>query len=90
MSCSRRSVAMRSMSSPAHTSKAVPAPYQPGSMMRHWVHEKTHGMARRSSMRFEDVRDAGRLPMLSCAISLIGVIARNTSTKPSVSYTSER
>ena len=36
-------------------------------------------------MRVEAVRDAGRLPMLSSAISLTGVAARNHSTKPSVS-----
>jgi hypothetical protein len=59
-------------------------------MTRHCVHENTQGMARRSSMRFDADRDAGRLPMFNWAISLIGVIARNTSTKPSVPYTSDR
>ena len=41
-------------------------------------------------MRFDAVLDAGRLPMFSCEISAMGVIARNTSTKPGVSYTSAR
>ena len=59
-------------------------PYQPGSMIRAWLQENTHGMARRSSMRVDAVRDAGRLPMLSSAISRSGVAARNHSTNPSV------
>jgi len=60
----------------SHASIAVPTPYQPGSMIRHCDHENTHGIARRSSMRVDFVRDAGRLPMLSSAISLIGVASR--------------
>ena len=44
---------------PIHSSIAVPTPYQPGSMMRAWLHENTHGIARRSSMRPDAVRDAG-------------------------------
>ena len=43
-----------------------PTPYQPGSISRHWLQLNTHGIARRSSMRVDAVRDAGRLPMLSC------------------------
>ena len=62
----------------------VPAPYQPGSISRVWLHENTHGIARRSSIRAELVRDAGRLPMFSSASSATGVTARKNSTNPSV------
>jgi hypothetical protein len=55
---------------------ALPKPYQPGSSRRHWPHEKPHGMARRSSMRLVDLREAGREPMFSSAISAIGVAAK--------------
>ncbi len=48
----------------------------PGSMSRHWPQLNTQGIARRSSMRVDAVRDAGRLPMLSSAISAIGVAPR--------------
>ena len=63
---------------------AAPNPYQPGSITRHCAHENTHGIARRSSMRVEALREAGREPMLSSAISPIGVVARKYSTNPSV------
>jgi hypothetical protein len=59
-----------------HAAIALPTPYQPGSISRHWLQLNTHGIARRSSMRVDAVREAGRLPMLSCAISAIGVDAR--------------
>ncbi len=36
-------------------------------------------------MRSDDVRDAGREPMLSSVISASGVICRNTVLNPSVS-----
>ena len=49
---------------------------KPGSISRHWLQLNTQGIARRSSMRVEAVRDAGRLPMLRPAISAIGVDAR--------------
>ncbi len=57
-------------------STAEPKPYHPGSISRHCPQPNTHGMARKSSMRVEAVRDAGRLPILSSAISAIGVDAR--------------
>ena len=60
----------------------MPDPYQPGSISRHCVHPKTQGIARRSSIRPEPVRDAGRLPTLSVEISRIGVIAAKNSAKP--------
>src|SRR5215469_15957694 len=70
-----RSVSLEAPSRCAAT--ALPKPYQPVSNSRHWPHEKPHGMARRSSiLRFFgscSLRDAGRLPMLSSAISAIGV-----------------
>ena len=52
---------------------AVPKPYQPGSISRHCDQPNTQGIARRSSMRRELVREAGRLPMLRLAISPISV-----------------
>lgn len=54
-------------------------------MTRAWLHEKTQGMVRSSWIRSDAVLEDGRLPMLSLAISAIGVRARNTSAKPSVS-----
>ena len=61
---------------PRQDSTALPKPYQPGSISRHWPQLNTHGIARRSSMRVDAVRDAGRLPIFSSAISAIGVAAR--------------
>jgi hypothetical protein len=59
---------------------ALPKPYQPVSSKRHWPHEKPHGIARRSSIRRFfgscSLREAGRLPMFSSAISVIGVAAK--------------
>ena len=55
---------------------AVPNPYQPGSIRRHCDQLKTQGMARRSSMRAEPVREAGRLPILRLAISPMTVDSR--------------
>src|SRR5204863_5705339 len=66
-----------------HASTAELKPYQPGSIRRHWLQLNTQGMARRSSIACEALRDEGRLPMLSSAISAIGVEARKYSTKPS-------
>ena len=71
----RRSWAAHDSSPPANDSNAEPDPYQPGSISRHCVQPNTHGIARRSSIRPEPVRDAGRLPTLSDEISPIGVIA---------------
>jgi len=59
--------------SASQLSTAVPKPYQPGSIRRHCAHEKTQGIARRSSIAVDFLREAGRLPMLSSAISLITV-----------------
>jgi hypothetical protein len=50
-------------------------------LRRHWLQPNTHGIARRSSIRSEFLRDDGRLPTFKLAISLIGVIARKNSTK---------
>ena len=41
-------------------------------------------------MEFPALRDGGRLPMFSSPSSPIGVAARNQSTKPGVSCTSDR
>src|SRR5262249_58944182 len=57
----------------SHALTAAPKPYHPGSINLHWAQLNTHGIARRSSILVEDVRDAGRLPMLSLAISPITV-----------------
>src|SRR6267378_6715589 len=67
---------------PFQLSAAVPKPYHPGSIRRHWLQLNTHGIARRSSIDCELFRDAGRLPIFRSAISAIGVEARKYSTKP--------
>jgi hypothetical protein len=59
-------------------------------MSRHWVHPNTHGIARRSSIARDAVREAGRLPTFSLAISSVGVIERKKSTNRSSPYTSRR
>src|SRR3569832_1196713 len=59
-------------------------------MTRACAQLKTQGIARRSSMRSELVRDAGRDPIFSSAISMSGVIWRKKREKPSVPYTSLR
>jgi len=41
-------------------------------------------------MAFEVLREAGRLPTLSVAISLVGVIARKNDTNRSSPYTNAR
>ena len=64
---------------------AVPKPYQPGSIRRHWAQLKTQGIARRSSMLRVFLREAGRLPILSVAISPITVDSQKKRSKPSVS-----
>ncbi|MNV72573.1 hypothetical protein D3C71_1656740 [compost metagenome] len=52
---------------------AAPKPYQPGRVRRHWPQLKPQGIARRSSILWLGLREAGREPMLSSAISRIGV-----------------
>src|SRR5882724_13275527 len=80
-----------SRSSPVSAERsACPTPYQPGNMARACAQLNTHGIARRSSMRCEFVRDAGREPILSSEISSKGVICRKKVENPSVSYTRER
>jgi hypothetical protein len=54
-------------------------------MRRHCAQLNTHGIARRSSIRMEFVREAGRLPILRLAISPITVDAQKYSSKPGVS-----
>ncbi len=51
----------------------VPKPYQPGKPRRHWPQLKLQGIARRSSIRRDGLRAAGREPMFNSAISRIGV-----------------
>src|ERR1700733_2245608 len=53
----------------SHLFTAEPNPYHAGNISRHCAQEKTHGIARRSSMRPEVWRDAGRLPIWSFEIS---------------------
>jgi hypothetical protein len=55
---------------------ADPKPYHPGRSTRLCAQLKTHGIARRSSIAVDALRDAGRLPMFSWAISVSGVAAR--------------
>src|SRR5258708_30480984 len=64
---------------------ALPKPYQPGSIRRHGDQLNTHGMARKSSMRRELVREAGRLPIFRLAISPITVDSWKYCSNPSVS-----
>ena len=70
-----------------HCWTALPVPYQPGSITRHWLQASTHGMARRSEIDVVALRIAGRLPILSAPISLTGVDCSKYSTKPAVSWT---
>src|SRR3546814_16448409 len=53
--------------------RARPTPYQPGSMIRACAQLNTQGMARRSSMRVDFVREAGRRPIFRPDISRMGV-----------------
>ena len=55
---------------------ALPKPYQPGNNRRHCPQENPQGIARKSSMRRVDLREAGREPIFSSAISAIGVAAK--------------
>ena len=80
----------RNRAGSANERSACPTPYQPGNMTRAWAQLNTQGMARRSSIRSELVRDAGREPIFRSAISLSGVICRKNRGKPSVPYTKER
>ena len=57
-------------------STALPKPYQPGSISRHCAQLNTQGMARRSSISRVFLREAGRLPMFSVAISVMTVEAQ--------------
>src|SRR5436190_3880578 len=52
---------------------AVPSPYQAGIMQRFCVHEKTHGMARKSASDRSPRRRDGREPMGRFSISSMGV-----------------
>ena len=63
-------------------SSAVPSPYQAGSTMRACVQEKTHGIARRSSIPGASPRLAGREPSRRREISSIGVAASKNAGKP--------
>src|SRR5262245_8077491 len=65
---------------------AVPNPYQPGSISRHCDQPKTQGIARKSSIRVEFLREAGRLPIFRLAISPMTVVFKMYSLNPAVSY----
>ena len=81
----RRSSASRAFSSfSMNCAIAEPKPCHPGNATRACAHEKLHGIARRSSIRRDGLREAGREPILSEAISEIGVDEKKKSTKPSV------
>src|SRR5271169_3740110 len=69
---------------------ACPTPYHPGSITRACAQLNTQGIARRSSMRCELEREAGRDPILRSEISSDGVICLKNVAKPAVSYTKER
>ena len=55
---------------------AEPKPYQPGSISRHCAQLNTQGIARKSSIAVVFLREAGREPILSVAISVITVEAQ--------------
>ena len=61
---------------PVNAFTAEPKPNQPGKAVRDCPQEKLQGMARRSSMRSESRREAGREPIFRPEISLIGVAAK--------------
>ena len=69
-------VLLSELSCSNHVEMALPKPYQPGSSKRHCPHEKPQGIARKSSMRRVDFLEAGREPILSSAISEMGVAAK--------------
>ena len=75
----------RSRPRSAKALSAWPAPYHPGNITRACAQLNTQGMARKSSMRSDLVRDAGRDPIFSSAISVSGVIWRKKVLKPAVS-----
>src|SRR5579863_5744554 len=54
---------------------AAPKPYQPGSISRHCAQENTQGIARKSEIAMDFLREAGREPMLSVATSVMTVEA---------------
>src|SRR5690606_29544640 len=68
-----------------NAANASPVPYQPGSIVRACAQLNTQGIARRSSIALDLVRLDGREPILSVAISAIGVIARKKSRNAGVS-----
>ena len=57
-------------------------PYQAGIVIRACDQEKTHGIARRSSIRrLLEYASAGRLPIFSCVTSLAGVADQKKASK---------
>src|ERR1700722_13070115 len=86
----RRCSSPCSGSASMNSSTAAPNPNQPGSIRRHCAQENTHGIARRSSIAWVFLREAGREPMLRVALSEMTVEDQKYFTKPSVSYTSPR
>jgi hypothetical protein len=62
-------------------SSAVPSPYHAGSTTRAWVQEKTQGIARKSSIRADRRRLAGREPSWRREISCTGVTAWKKALK---------
>src|SRR4051794_24190784 len=82
----RRSSAIPSSGASARKlSTAEPKPNQPGRATRLCPQEKLQGMARKSSIFWLAFLEAGREPMLSWAISAIGVAEKKYSVKPGVS-----
>src|SRR5687767_11691889 len=64
---------------------AAPKPYQAGSIRRHCAQLNTQGIARKSSIRLDFLRDEGRLPICRLAISPITVDSQKYFSKPGVS-----
>ena len=67
---SRSSASALGVAARATSSTAVPKPYQPGSISRHWPQLNTHGIARRSSMRVR--RRARRRPAADVELGDLG------------------
>ena len=71
--------------------RPVPRPNHPGRFTRAWLHAKTHGIARRSSIdRAPAVRRDGLEPSWSSPISSIGVARRKNSANPGRSIRSRQ
>src|SRR5437868_1179845 len=77
-------MAFNTLMSTAQARMPAAKPYQPGISIRACDHENTHGIARKSSIWLDLVREAGRDPILRSRISEIGVALAKKSSKAEV------